>query len=106
MKTYRYFSTSIEREGKLIYYGGDPVIAELVEAIRADITAIPFDKHPVVEHDGKTFLQTRYGEFEVRIPDSDFLVNVNAARLTCRQLGVKDADFYRAVSDFTLSMEL
>lgn len=105
MKTYRCFSTSIEREGKLIYYGGAPVINELVKNIRADITAIPFDKHPVVEHDGQTYLQTHYGDYAVRIPDADFLVNVNAARLACRQLGVKDADFYQAVSDFTFSLK-
>lgn len=105
MKTYRYFSTSIEREGKLIYYGGDPVIGELVEDIRADITAIPFDKHPVTEHDEQICLQTRYGDYPVYIPDDDFLVNVNAARLACRQLGVKDTDFYQAIADFTLSLK-
>ena len=105
MKTYRYFSTSIEREGKLIYYGGDPVIGELVEDIRADITAIPFDKHPITEHDGQICLQTRYGDYPVYVPDDDFLVNVNAARLACRQLGVKDTDFYQAIADFTLSLK-
>ena len=50
MKTYRYFSTSIEREGKLIYYGGDPVIGELVEDIQTIQDAFAHFK-PSVEVD-------------------------------------------------------
>lgn len=99
MSTYRCFSTSIEREGKLIYYGEDPGISQLVEEIRSDITAIPFAKHEINEKDGQTFLNTRYGEFPIRVTDSYFLINLNAARLACRQLGVKDVDFYQAVSE-------
>lgn len=106
MNTYRCFSTSIEREGKLIYFGGDPVISELVEGIRADITAIPFEEHPVIEYEGIANLQTRYGDFPVNILNKYFLVNVNAARLTCRQLGIKDVDFYQTISDFTLSLSV
>lgn len=98
LSTYRCFSTSIEREGKLIYYGKDPVISQLVEEIRSDITAIPFDEHEVTEHDGRTFLKTRYGEYPVRVSDSYFLINLNAARIACRQLGIRDVDFYEAVS--------
>lgn len=67
MSTYRCFSTSIEREGKLIYYGGDPVIGELVKDIRNDITAIPFEEHPVVEEDGQVYLDTRYGKYPIRV---------------------------------------
>ena len=30
------------------------------------------------------------------------MINLNAARLACRQLGVKDADFYQALSEYPL----
>lgn len=106
MSTYRCFSTSIEREGKLIYYGGDPVIGELVKDIRNDITAIPFEEHPVVEEDGQVYLDTRYGKYPIRVLNRHFLININAARLACRQLGIKDADFYQVVSEFTLSLSV
>lgn len=105
-KTYRSFSASIEREGKLIYCTADPAVAQLTGALRTDITAIPYEQHTVVERDGQVFLNTRYGDFPVYIPDSYFLVNLNAARLACRQLGVKDADFYQALSEYSLSLQL
>lgn len=102
--TYCAFSASIEREGKLIYFGGDQAVARLAAGVRSDITAMPFDSHPVVEKGGQTFLHTRGGDYPVRIPDPYFLVNLNAARLTCRQLGVKDANFYEALSEYSLSL--
>ena len=106
LSTYRSFSTSIEREGKLIYFGGDPAVNQLAQEVRSDITAIPYDQHPVVERDGQVFLPTRYGDYPVRIPNRYFLINLNAARLACRQLGVKDADFYAALSEYSLSLPI
>ena len=102
--TFRNFITLIERSGKLIYFEGDPAVRQLAEEVREDITAISYGQHPVIEKDGATFLQTRYGDFLIRIPDNYFLTNLNAARLACRQLGVKDADFYRAISEYSVSL--
>lgn len=102
--TFRNFITLIERSGKLIYFEGDPAVRQLAEEVREDITAISYGQHPVIEKDGVTFLQTRYGDFPIRIPDNYFLTNLNAARLACRQLGVKDADFYRAISEYSVSL--
>ena len=106
LSTYQSFSVSIEREGKLIYFGGDDTVSQLAGDVRSDITAIPFEEHPGVEKDGQTFLHTRYGDYPVRIPNRYFLINLNAARLACRQLGVKDADFYQALSEYSLSLPI
>ena len=71
-------------------------------------TGMPYEtwaRRHVVEKEGKTYLQTRYGDFPVYIPDRFFLINLNAARLACRQLGVKDADFYQALSEYSVSLQ-
>lgn len=106
IRTYRNFTASIEREGKLIYYGGDHTVDELASNVREDITAIPYDAHEVKEVDGQTVLATRYGDFPVHIPDEYFLTNLNAARLACRHLGMKDSDFYKAISEYSLTMNV
>jgi len=98
------FSQSIEREGKLIYFDGDEAVRRLAEQVREDITAMPYNAHETDKRDGQVFLKTRYGEFPVRVCDSYFLINMNAARLVCRQLGVKDSEFYQAISDYSLSL--
>lgn len=106
LKTYNTFSTSIEREGKLIYFGGDPAVTQLAQQVRGDITAIPYESHAVTERNGEMFLSTRCGEYPIRIPDRYFLINLSAARLACRQLGVKDSNFYQALSEYSLSLPL
>lgn len=106
ISTYRNFTTSIEREGKLIYFGADQIVSELAAQVREDITAIPYDTHTIIQEDGVTMLNTRYGNFPVNVPNEYFLTNLNAARLACRHLGVKDADFYKAISDYSLTMDI
>lgn len=103
--TYQSFVNSIEREGKLIYYGLDPVVSRLAQEVRSDITAIPFEKLSVVVRQGRSFLQTRTGDYPIHIPNRFFLVNLHAAKLVCRQLGVKDAIFYQALSEYSLSLQ-
>ncbi|MDF9829275.1 Mur ligase family protein [Parabacteroides sp. PF5-6] len=105
MQTYRDFVTSIEREGKLIFHNEDLRLRELAEKVREDITPIAYERQPLMEKDGTLFLQTRYGNYPVCIPDDYFLLNLSAARLACRQLGMKDADFYQAISDYSLSLK-
>ena len=103
--TFRSFASSIEREGKLIYYEADPAVKQLADSIREDITSMPFGQHEIVEQEGQTFLHTRYGDYPIHIPNRFFLINLNAARLACRQLGIKDADFYQAISEYSLSLQ-
>lgn len=105
LQSYRDFVASIEREGKLIFCNEDPTLRALSETVREDITSIPYERQPLVEKEGELFLHTRYGDFPVWLPDDYFLLNMAAARLTCRQLGIKDADFYQAMSDYSLSLK-
>lgn len=102
--TFRNFVSSIEREGKLIYFDGDPLVKELARGVREDVTALPYDEPVIIIKEGSSFLHTRYGDFPVHIPDPYFLTNLNAARLACRQLGVKDTDFYKAMSEYSVSL--
>lgn len=104
INTYRDFIASIEREGKLIYCNEDSTLRELAENVRQDITSMPYERHPVAEKDGELFLHTRYGNYPVWVPDDYFLLNLKAAHLACRQLGVKDTDFYQAISEYSLSL--
>lgn len=105
LKTYQSFIASVEREGKLIYFEDDNTIRTLAGEIREDITAIPYGEHAIEEEDGQVCLSTRYGKFPIYLPDAYFLTNVNAARLICRQLGVKDVNFYQSISEYSLSLQ-
>lgn len=105
LKVYRSFVASIEREGKLIYFDGNEKVSRLAQEVREDVTSIPYDSHPIIEKEGKTYIHTRYGDYLVYIPNAYFLIHLNAARLVCRQLGIKDENFYQAISEYSLSLQ-
>lgn len=92
--------SSIERDGKFIYDQNDLLLQELSESVREDVTAIPYLPHECEQVNGTSILKTRYGDFEIVLEDKDYLSDINAARLSCRQLGIKDKDFYESISEF------
>ncbi|MDR1556883.1 MAG: UDP-N-acetylmuramate--alanine ligase [Tannerellaceae bacterium] len=106
LDVFRSFLSSIEREGKLIYYRHDKVVSRLVEDLREDITAMAYEEQTITRRENTIFLKTNANEYPIQIPDSYFLTNLQAAHLASRQLGVKDANFYQAIADNSLSLPL
>ncbi len=99
--SYRKLLSSIEKNGKLIYNENDTTLLKLAETVRDDITAIPFTQHKFIEDNSGCQLQTRFGNYKINYTTKDFLINLNAARITCRHMGVKDQDFYKAISEYS-----
>jgi len=94
------FSKKIERDGKFIYFEEDPNLLKIAENLREDLTAIPYKAHPSHIIEGKSFLETKYGDFPLRIFGKHNLENIQAAHMVCRQLGISDKDFYTSISEF------
>lgn len=94
------FSKIIERDGKLIYPAGDENILQITASIREDITDMPYRTPDFSIENGVTTLKTKYGDFPLQVFGEYNMKNIDAARLVCRQIGVKDADFYEAIATF------
>ena len=94
------FSRKIERDGKFIYFEEDENLQKIAANLREDLTAIPYKAHPSNINEGKTWLETKYGEYPLQIFGKHNLQNIQAAHMVCRQLGVSDKDFYTAISGF------
>ena len=89
-------------EGTLIYCADDAVVREVAEVNkRTDISKLPYDVPQYEVKDGVTSLIGGNGE---RTPLKVFgrhnLLNMTAARLVCRTLGVSDEVFNEAISTF------
>jgi UDP-N-acetylmuramate: L-alanyl-gamma-D-glutamyl-meso-diaminopimelate ligase len=94
------FAKKIERDGKFIYFEEDPNLQTIAGNLREDLTAISYTAHPSHISEGKTWLETKYGDFPLRIFGKHNLQNIQAAHIVCRQLGVTDKDFYNSISEF------
>jgi len=100
IEQFNIFSKKIERDGKFIYFEEDENLRNIAENLRSDLTAIPYSAHPSHITEGKTWLETKYGNFSLKIFGKHNLQNIQAAHMVCRQLGINDKDFYTAISEF------
>jgi len=101
---FRIFMEMIPASGALVYCSQDHEVVKLVEKIHGSMRKLPYGiPDHRVEH-GKTILTTAEGEFPLMVFGQHNLMNLNGARLVCKQLNISDADFYKAISTFKGAM--
>jgi UDP-N-acetylmuramate: L-alanyl-gamma-D-glutamyl-meso-diaminopimelate ligase len=93
------FIDTIIPEGKLIYCEIDKDLSKLVANSKANITQIPYavPQHEVI--DGVTYLLPN--QIPLNVFGTHNLMNLNAAKLVCKELGISGNDFDLAISSFT-----
>ncbi|RZJ88402.1 MAG: peptidoglycan synthetase [Chryseobacterium sp.] len=92
------FIDTIKPGGKLIYCSLDPEVDELVESTDAKVEKIPYGipAHEVIN--GVTYLLPEKTALSV-FGDHN-LMNLNAAKLVCFQLGIAEQEFQDAIKSF------
>jgi UDP-N-acetylmuramate: L-alanyl-gamma-D-glutamyl-meso-diaminopimelate ligase len=100
VEQFKIFVDLIENDGVIIYCSADPEVVKVVEQSNNDIEKIAYDVHPNTVKDGITYLNTESGEVPLRIFGNHNLQNLNGALMVCREIGIKDADFYEAIKSF------
>lgn len=102
LEQFSIFIQKIEPGGKLIYNTGDIQLNELIaRAPRADIEYIPYG---IPEHqvkDGKTTVTLEGNSTDLQVFGDHNLLNMHAAFLACRAIGMAAADFSRSIGHFT-----
>lgn len=92
------FIYTIFPNGMLIYCESDPELSKIVKNNKAEITKIPYAIPPHKVEDGITFLLPNT---PLNIFGNHNLMNLNAARLVCEQLGINEDEFKLAIASFT-----
>ncbi len=99
---FRIFLEKIEPAGVVIYNSTDPILKKLVEEFpSASIRKIPYGipEHRIVS--GKTLITFDKQETELKVFGDHNLMNLHAALLASREVGIETRTFLRAISDFT-----
>ena len=96
------FIDLIRPDGTLIYCANDVVVREVAEANkRTDIAKLPYDVPQYEVCDGVTSLIAADGRrTALKVFGRHNLLNLTAARLVCRTLGMSDQLFDEAISTF------
>jgi UDP-N-acetylmuramate: L-alanyl-gamma-D-glutamyl-meso-diaminopimelate ligase len=98
---FRKFINLIEPGGSLIYCEDDETLAQIAGSSgNKTITRIPYSvpKHSI--KDGTTYLLVKDKKIPLEIFGSHNLMNLNAARHACAQVGISAEKFYTAIQTF------
>ncbi|MBI3502736.1 MAG: peptidoglycan synthetase [Bacteroidetes bacterium] len=90
----------IEQIGALIYCEADSEVKKLVAKARADIRLYPYSIPEYKIENGITYLKDDSKEIPLLVYGEHNLMNINGAHLVCKQVGISDEDFYKAISSF------
>lgn len=102
LEQFRIFIDKIEEGGHLIYNDTDAILKELVEThARTGIHYHPYNVLPHSIENGVTKVSIDGSEAGLKVFGNHNLLNMNAAWLVCRQLGISASAFAEAISSFT-----
>jgi UDP-N-acetylmuramate: L-alanyl-gamma-D-glutamyl-meso-diaminopimelate ligase len=100
VEQFKIFINLIEEGGSIVYCEMDKEVKKVCEESANNIHKIPYavPQHKIVN--GETILMTDEGDVALQIFGDHNLMNLNGARLVCKQLGLSDKQFYDAIKSF------
>lgn len=97
---FRLFIDTIQKNGKLIYSKTDAVLNDLVEKDHSEIEKWGYDLPPYNIKYGITNIIKGSKEYPLQVFGEHNLLNIEAARLVCKCLGIDSDDFYTQICSF------
>jgi UDP-N-acetylmuramate: L-alanyl-gamma-D-glutamyl-meso-diaminopimelate ligase len=94
------FINKIEDGGVLIYNETDPVLKKLVEDHPAAVRKIPYKVPENTIRNGETYIKLDGSEGRLNVFGNHNLLNLHAAFLVCKELGMTSAEFLKAIENF------
>ncbi len=96
------FLETVQPNGTLIYSDLDSNLKQLVQDNdHLTLTKIPYQSYNSAVVAGVTLALTPIGPVALNIFGEHNLLNLNAARLVCRELDISENDFFEAIKSFT-----
>lgn len=101
VEQFRIFVDLIEPKGSLVYCALDAEVKKVGDKARADIKKFPYAIPAYTIENGTTYLIVDSKKIPLEIFGEHNLMNLNAARLCCNQVGITDEQFYEAIQSFS-----
>jgi len=95
------FVNSITAGGALVYNATDEEVVKVVEKSTNYFKKFPYSLPKNRIENGKTILETEFGDIELQVFGNHNLLNLEGARNICKLLQITDEEFYEAIISFT-----
>ncbi len=94
------FANLIEPSRSYIYYNGDEELRKIAYNVRKDINVIPYDTPNYKVCDGIFIINHKGIDYKMKVAGRHNMQNINGAMMVCKQIGISEEDFLRAISTF------
>ncbi len=95
------FIGTIKAGGKLIYCAEDAELKEIVNSANTDLQITPYYTPEFKINNGVTYLNHKEKSIKLSVFGKHNLMNLEAARLVCKELNFNEEQFYEAIKYFT-----
>lgn len=99
VEQFAHFIETIQENGRLIYYQGDENIRQITCYAKPSVKIIPYEAIPHCTRNGKTYILGSE-ETELQIFGLHNMQNLAAACLACREAGIPESDFLKAITSY------
>ncbi len=99
-KQFRKFLRIATGGGKVFYFDDDPVLGDVVDKSHWSLLKIPYGEHPHRVEGKQFFLETKESSVPLRIFGRHNMQNISGALCLCKDLGISDQQFYKAIQSF------
>ncbi|MCX6281704.1 MAG: Mur ligase family protein [Bacteroidetes bacterium] len=100
VEQFREFIRLITPGGTLIWCSDDDTLGRICPGARTDIRLIPYSVPEYTVSDGVSSMIQNGNTYTLKIFGRHNLMNLNGARLICRELGVSDEQFMSSIKSF------
>lgn len=95
------FTQLLEKNATLIYFEEDEELKKITRNVAKEIKLIPYKTANYKIKENKTFLIKDENKVEIELFGKHNLQNISGAYHICKQIGINDKDFYRAIATFS-----
>lgn len=95
------YLSGMDANAKIFYNNEDTEVVRAVTTAGKHLPAVPYNTPPFHYQDGFPVMDTAAGPVKVSVFGRHNLLNMQAAIDVCMELGVSEADCYRAIASFT-----
>ncbi len=100
VEQFKIFTDKIEPNGTLICFSCDEELTQIAAHTRNDIKEILYNTPSHVIENGVTYILDGIKRYPLQVFGKHNLQNILGAKLVLNQIGVKNEDFYEAISSF------
>ena len=100
LEQFKIFINLISTNGLLIYNYEDFNVRQIAEDCTHNINKLPYKLPKYEIKDGITYIEYNNKKYPLIVFGKHNLSNINAARLVCNQIGIKDEQFYNSIGTF------